>query len=993
MGLPSQHGQRNKQHNHGRHQSKHSSKLHKVNKTAQSLSSAHLQGNGQTKRFIAKANLGVGSKRERFIRAKQAKEATRMQVREIGMRSKETPKVVAVMTADSGDYDASDLRQFLTSFANECSYGGCNTDTNNDSSEYGHLVAEKLFNEPNVPQTVRVVKHYHRFQLLLVDHGHKLQALEAIKCADVLVVVASAHSKREDKYEQLNEQLIQSTMPTLRAQGLPPTIVALRNSNKVSASERNAARKLGMKICCEQVLCVPKDKVKSCAADTEQEMKMLIRQICEQRAQPPAWRTHRPYVISEFSSIELLDSNLSNLIVEGYVRGCGLSVNHLFHVPGVGDFPLEKVEVIEERVTKSNRQQQQQRQESKNNSKKTSSALDFEMGALKQATLETLTPDPEKMEPVVRENKPQDESDDDEDAYDERLDHLKWEDAEKAKMKKRLKPKGWSDYQASWIPRDASDDEGSILEEEDMLNNGDDEHYGANGDFLREEKDSSGIRKMLNEEDVEMDAGWNPYRKTKTGTTTTSTTYTKTTKNVAVAEEEENNNNNIDDNNIYRDEEMIGDDDGDKSELEFADDDSEEEQENWDGDLQGDISSDDDEETLKNLLQASKDSAKRARLRAMEDENFEYPDEVEFPEDIEARRRFAKYKGLKSFRTSPWDPKENLPRDYARSFALQSYKRLGKRSMDYLESTYDLEAGTYVRLTIKGVPTLCLENLLNPESSAFYSSKILSSDELQLGEGGKIGLGVGQPWRGWTGGAGALVISGLLRHETRMTVMHFGIQKRKEYTDPVPSKHPMWWHVGFRREKARAIFSHDGLNADKFKFERFLPPRVPSMASLFMPITFAPAPVLGFSEKIGAGGSIQTALVCSGNVRTANPDRIALKRVVITGYPFRTHKHKGVIRYMFFNAEDVKFFSPLELWTKYGRRGKITDALGTHGHMKCLFNGVILQHDTVCVTMYKRVFPKLERHAHQIMVNGEVDWENELYDNRISQAGDKMQMY
>ena len=31
----------------------------------------------------------------------------------------------------------------------------------------------------------------------------------------------------------------------------------------------------------------------------------------------------------------------------------------------------------------------------------------------------------------------------------------------------------------------------------------------------------------------------------------------------------------------------------------------------------------------------------------------------------------------------------------------------------------------------------------------------------------------------------------------------------------------------------------------------------------------------------------------------------------------------------------------LELWTKYGLRGKITDAVGTHGHMKCLLNGVV----------------------------------------------------
>lgn len=63
--------------------------------------------------------------------------------------------------------------------------------------------------------------------------------------------------------------------------------------------------------------------------------------------------------------------------------------------------------------------------------------------------------------------------------------------------------------------------------------------------------------------------------------------------------------------------------------------------------------------------------------------------------DVPAHTRFQRYRGLRSFRTSPWDPYENLPRDYARIFQFEDYKRTERavrRRME--EEGYGVEVGS-----------------------------------------------------------------------------------------------------------------------------------------------------------------------------------------------------------------------------------------------------------------------------------------------------------
>ncbi|XP_013592901.1 PREDICTED: pre-rRNA-processing protein TSR1 homolog [Brassica oleracea var. oleracea] len=317
------------------------------------------------------------------------------------------------------------------------------------------------------------------------------------------------------------------------------------------------------------------------------------------------------------------------------------------------------------------------------------------------------------------------------------------------------------------------------------------------------------------------------------------------------------------------------------------------------------------------------DQMKKIKEAHAEDEEF--PDEVETPIDQPARKRFAKYRGLKSFRTSSWDPNESLPQDYARIFAFDNLARTQKlvlkQALKMEEESRDdcVPTGSYVRLHIKEVPLVAASKL-----SSLVSSK-------------------------------PIIAFGLLQHESKMSVLHFSLKKYDGYEDPIKTKEELMFHVGFRQFVARPVFSTDNFSSDKHKMERFLHPGRFSLASVYGPISFPSLPlvVLKISEVSDA-----PAVAALGSLKSIEPNKIILKKIILTGYPQRVSKMKASVRYMFHNPEDVRWFKPVEVWSKCGRRGRVKEPVGTHGAMKCIFNGVVQQHDVVCMNLYKRAYPK-----------------------------------
>jgi len=175
----------------------------------------------------------------------------------------------------------------------------------------------------------------------------------------------------------------------------------------------------------------------------------------------------------------------------------------------------------------------------------------------------------------------------------------------------------------------------------------------------------------------------------------------------------------------------------------------------------------------------------------------------------------------------------------------------------------------------------------------------------------------------------ALIVSTLFPHETKLSTMHFKLKRTIENKDIVPSKTVTEFHCGFRRMELKPIFSAEtnpGSGSEKYRFMRFMRTDCSVVATAYCPIVFTPSKVLCFNRKVDeeTGQLLPIGeVLATGVVMPPNPLRIILKRIILTGYPMKAHKKKAVVRYMFFDPKDIKYFKPVELCTKHGLRGHI----------------------------------------------------------------------
>ena len=204
----------------------------------------------------------------------------------------------------------------------------------------------------------------------------------------------------------------------------------------------------------------------------------------------------------------------------------------------------------------------------------------------------------------------------------------------------------------------------------------------------------------------------------------------------------------------------------------------------------------------------------------------------------------------------------------------------------------------------------------------------------------------------------------LLRHAHKFAAVNLNVTLHSSIEEPLKSKEDLIVQIGPRRFIISPLFSTAGTTTnDVHKFNRFLHPGDSAVATFMGPLTWGSNPVLVFKKSGTPSDKATPALQLVGSATTIAPShtRVIAKRAILTGHPYKINKKLVTVRYMFFNKEDVAWFSALPLWTKRGRHGFVKESLGTHGYYKATFDGRINPMDAVAVSLYKRMWPRVAR--------------------------------
>lgn len=175
-------------------------------------------------------------------------------------------------------------------------------------------------------------------RFILPDHNNLIAVLDAAKASDYVVFALSAEQEVEKEY---GEQILRAVV----AQGVASVLGVV--PNLVSAyPKKNLQQDIRQSLQSFFGHFFPNED-RLYALDSAGECLNCMRAVAQKFPKPVNWRDARGYLLADSASWHSAGGDESGfVVVEGTARGVGFNADRLVHIPGHGDFQLERIEKV-----------------------------------------------------------------------------------------------------------------------------------------------------------------------------------------------------------------------------------------------------------------------------------------------------------------------------------------------------------------------------------------------------------------------------------------------------------------------------------------------------------------------------------------------------------------------------------------------------------------------------------------------------------------------
>ncbi|EKM51560.1 uncharacterized protein PHACADRAFT_150036 [Phanerochaete carnosa HHB-10118-sp] len=201
-----------------------------------------------------------------------------------------------------------------------------------------------------------------------------------------------------------------------------------------------------------------------------------------------------------------------------------------------------------------------------------------------------------------------------------------------------------------------------------------------------------------------------------------------------------------------------------------------------------------------------------------------------------------------------------------------------------------------------------------------------------------------------------IVVGGLLPAEERLGYVQVRIKRHRWYAKTLKTNDPLIFSLGWRRFQSIPIYSLDD-HSIRMRMLKYTPEHTHCYATFYGPVALPNTGFCAFNSLAGDAAGFRVS--ATGVVLDIDRSTKIVKKLKLTGVPYKIFKNTAFIKDMFSSALEVAKFEGANIRTVSGIRGQVKKALPKpDGAFRATFEDKILMSDIVFLRAWYSIQPR-----------------------------------